>query len=419
MFLHIWFGVQQSQASAFKEVLALPNRRNAHIPPLSTGEAYFDFFDGLISDTSEKLEQKRLPGGLLKTYLLETVGNARTVESFVKLIGRSDLYCEPVGSSDRMYRVTDDRHQGIAVAERIDDRYLAFYTLLPSDNSDSLVRKAIAANPMLDHLWLSSQAFQALWQHVRSSNSGRRYGKITFEHESIYDYPQTDDGDTTSYEDERRTSRFTMVDRLDVINANMGPLRETYAPLASITHLRIPGSARGGHDVYYDGKVTNRSDSFLDHRAAIMNVVNMYSRLTTSVERVLWITGQEDMGGLALNNAVAELVFSQPLREDTFRRWIINLFNSRRNRFRISGFATWLSSTKVHANAIDQHLWQPIILEITTERLVAVLPEGTCGNTINRLISNIQRYVDPNVRAYIGDIDYSALVAMNGQVKVG
>ncbi|GGS79178.1 hypothetical protein GCM10010156_42450 [Planobispora rosea] len=400
----------------------MSGRRNAIIPLLSNAESYFDFFDGLINETSEKLEKRQLPGGLLKSYLLETVGDSNSISSFIKIVERSELSCEPIGSDGRIFRVTDSSRQGIAVIERIGNRYLSFYTLLPSSESDRLVRKAVAANPMIDHLWLSSQSFHALWNHVRSTNSGKRYGKITFEHESIYDFPddELEDGEPSHFEDEKRASRFTMVDRLDVIEAQMEPLRETYAPLASITHLRIPAAARGGHDLYYDGKVTNRSDSFLDHRATLLNVVDMYKRLTATVEEKLWTSSSTTGGGdFVLNNAVAELVFSQPLSEDTFRRWVISLFNNRRNRFRISGFHTWLSDRKVHANAIDQHLWQPIILEMTNERLIAVLPEGTCGNTINRLVSNIQRFVDPKVRAYIGDSEYSTLVPIGGQAKVG
>jgi hypothetical protein len=69
-----------------------------------------------------------------------------------------------------------------------------------------------------------------------------------------------------------------------------------------------------------------------------------------------------------------------------------------------------LNDHKVHANAIDQHLWQPLVMELTPKRVVAILPEGTCGNTINRLVSNIQRFVDPKVQAYIGDVEYSSLV---------
>ncbi|CNE51346.1 Uncharacterised protein [Mycobacterium tuberculosis] len=391
---------------------------NAEIPYMDTREAYFDLFDGVTQETTKGREKRHLPGGLVKSYLLETLGDTANLESFEKLFARSNLTATPISGDERIFRITDARHNGIALAERFDDRYLALYTLLPTNTSDSLVQRAVSSNPLLDHLWLSSQSFNALWDHVRRSNSGRRYGRITFEHESIFEYPEAD-VDEHVRKDERRASRFTMVDRLDEIQAQMGPLRNTYAPLASITHLRIPAASRGGHDLYYDGKVTNRSDSFLDHRASLTNVIQMYSGLTQAVEEKLWISGPEDHDeSFALDSAVAELIFSQPLSEAAFKRWVLSLFNNKRNRFRISGFHTWLSDRKVHANAIDQHLWQPIILELTPSRVVAVLPKGTCGNSVNRLISNVQRYIDPNVRAYIGDVEYSEMIPLAG-IEVG
>ncbi|MDN3360049.1 hypothetical protein [Actinomadura sp. DC4] len=392
---------------------------NAEIPFLDSREEYFNRFDGIVEEGVYDQEKRRLPGGLLKSYLLETVGDASSVDAFERIMARSNLGVTPVRNDEQLYRVTDPERHGVGLIERVSDRYLAFYTLLPADKSDSLIGRAVNANPMLDHLWLSSQSFNALWRHIRNTNDGRRYGKITFEHESLYAYADDED-DLQNFEDERRASRFTMVDKLEVIEAQMGPLRDTYAPLASITHLRIPAASHGGHDLYHYGKMTNRSDSFLDHRAALLNVVDMYSRLTETVEKELWASGSSSAEeGFVLHGAVAELIFSQPLGEATFRRWVVSLFNNRRNRFRISGFPTWLSERKVHANAIDQHLWQPIILELTPERVVAVLPKGTCGNSINRLVTNIQRFVDPNVRAYIGDNDYSNLIPQIGSKKVG
>lgn len=305
----------------------------------------------------------------------------------------------------------DKSNNGVALAERVDSRYIILYTLLPTNVSDALVRRAVADNPLLDHLWLSSQTFESLWKHVLAVNSAHRYGKITFEYEALYE--SADDSEIGEVpEDERRASRFTMVDRLSTIAAQMEPLRESYAPLASITHLRIPAtSGRGGHEVYHDGKVTNRSSSFLDHRSSLLYVLDLYASLTSRVEEKLWISGTQTRdGGVGFDAAVAELVFHQPLSEATFRRWLISLFNNRKNRFRLGGYPTWLNNTKVQASAIDQHLWQPLLLEFTTKRVVAVLPRGTCGNTINRLVSNVQRFVDPRVRAYIGEHEYSSLI---------
>lgn len=389
--------------------------RNAEIPYLGSREQYFDFLDGFAVEGQEGSARKQLPGGLLKSYLLETVGPASTPESLEQIFGRSKLACELVGDDENLFRIADSNRQGIALAERFGDRYLALYTMLPSQTSDGLFRRAVLSNPMLDNLWISSQTFNALWKHVRAVTPGRRYGRITFEHESLFEMGEEVD----EFEQESRASRFTMVDRLDEIAARIEPLQETYAPLHSVTHLRMPAVGRGGHDLYYDGKITNRSDSFLDHRNTLSYVIDVYAGLTSSVEKKLWFSALDnDNSGLEIRGALAEIVFSEQLSEATFRRWVMTLFNNRRNRFRIGGFHTWLGPRKVHANAIDQHLWQPMLLELTPARVFAVLPQGTCGNTVNRLVSNIQRFVDPNVKAYIGDVDYADLVPVDGSVQV-
>ena len=46
--------------------------------------------------------------------------------------------------------------------------------------------------------------------------------------------------------------------------------------------------------------------------------------------------------------------------------------------------------------------------------LTALLPDGTCGNTIHRLVTNIQRFLDPAVEAWIGDTPYSDLIQAPG-----
>lgn len=384
--------------------------QNALLPKFDRKSDYFDYFSG-DGSAVQQLEDKRLTAGLQKSYILETVdgGNPSARLSVEELFSRSGLKATPLSREKTAFAISTESSERVALVEQVDARYLTLYTLLPSNQSDKLVRSAVATNPFLDHLWLSSQGFMALWSNVLAGNSGRRYGKITFEHESIYEVPEEDAGEYLP--DERRTSRFTMVDKLEVMAQKMDPLQQEYAPLASITQMRLPAQGRGGHDLYYDGKVTNRSGSFVDHRTALHGVVGMYRSLTRSVERQLWtsVATSNSLGDTRIGS-VAEIVFSKPLAEDLFRRWVMSMFNNRRNRFRLTGYANWLNETKVHVNAIDQHLWQPLVMEFTPARVVAVLPHGTCGNSVNRLVSNIQRFIDPKVTAYIGDREYGTLI---------
>ncbi|GAA3012957.1 hypothetical protein JCM13580A_38530 [Streptomyces drozdowiczii] len=384
---------------------------NALLPQFERASDYFDYFNGSEVPDVDQLHDRRLKAGLQKTYLLETVdgGNPANRPSVPSIFARSNFQAKELPGDSRAWALLNEASERVALVEEVDRRYLALYTILPSSSSDKLLREAVNGNPFLDHLWLSSHSFLSLWRQILRNNNANRYGKITFEHESLYESSTAEAEAFVA--DERRTSRFTMVDRIGVISQKMNPLKEEYAPLASITQLRIPALGRGGHDLYYDGKLTNRSSSFHDHRATLRGVVDLYRSFTKSVEEQLWASESAAPGFAGGNiGSVAEIIFSKSLPEDVFKRWVISLFNNRRNRFRITGFPTWLSDTKVHANAIDQHLWQPIVLEMTTERVVAVLPHGTCGNSINRLVSNIQRFIDPKVAAFIGDREYGSLI---------
>ena len=102
--------------------------------------------------------------------------------------------------------------------------------------------------------------------------------------------------------------------------------------------------------------------------------------------------------------------FDQPLSREVFDQWIRSTFGRQNNRFRLWGHPIRLGPTKIHVYGLDRHLWQPLFLEITESGCVAIIPKGTCGNTVHRLITNIQRYLDPNAKAFLGDQRYESMV---------
>jgi hypothetical protein len=169
------------------------------------------------------------------------------------------------------------------------------------------------------------------------------------------------------------------------------------------------------HDFYYNGKVTNRSDSFADHRSHLLYVLAIYREATEAAEEVAWYS-QESVGVAAgghhvsLRGAPVVMRFSQELAQDVFDRWIAAMFGHGRSRFRLWGVPIRLGPGTVHVYGADQHLWQPVFLEITRRHLLAVLPRGTCGNTIHRLVTNIQHFIDPAVMAWVGEQPYDGFI---------
>jgi hypothetical protein len=47
---------------------------------------------------------------------------------------------------------------------------------------------------------------------------------------------------------------------------------------------------------------------------------------------------------------------------------------------------------------------------MTEKSLVAILPQGTCGNTFHRLVTNIQAYVCPSIEAWLGGEPFQGIV---------
>ncbi|MCY4368544.1 MAG: hypothetical protein OXF41_03770 [bacterium] len=138
-------------------------------------------------------------------------------------------------------------------------------------------------------------------------------------------------------------------------------------------------------------------------------------------EREAWYETPDDLDvvdttqvgeeGFSLSGAPITIRFSEQLSEATFNRFVELALKRRTSRFRIGGYVTRRGPTKVHLAGIDRHLWQPFLLEATSRQLLGGLPQGTCGNTIHRLVTNVQRYLDPRVDVWLGSEKYKVAVA--------
>lgn len=398
------------------------------LPKLGSRREYFDYFDGWVYGTVNALSEGRSARPLVKTYMLETVRDRRDGRTLESRFPRERVQLTAV-EPDVRYEVHDQAAGGIVgLVEVLDERHPVLYTQLQAAVSDPWVRRTIDASPWLDRLWLSAPILEQLWEHVKGSTDPGRYTRMSFEHDAFYDRDDltATDGDEPeepivaepaaedSRQLDRRSSKSTLVDRVGVISGKLGPLADLYQPFNSLVQLQIPGGDPGGHLLYYDGKITNRSDSFADHRQQALFVTDLYRRVTEAAEDTLWFSSEPvpaEAGGFRIRGAPVFMRFRSPLSPATFERWIGGVFRRRPNRFRLSGYVFPLGPTKAHICAIDHHLWQPLLLEATAHHLLAVLPEGTCGNTIHRLVTNVQRFLDPAVEVWLGDDRYDDAVS--------
>jgi len=392
------------------------------------------FFDGYATQRMEELDERKLRGPLVKTHLIELL-NGRctpTPSGLQAIFERRRVHLEPL--EDGLFLATDAQRE-VGFVESLRPRIVALYSTWKSKDIRAWVRRLVLRSPEIDHVWLSGLTFRVLWDLVARLSQPRRFTRLVFTHDSIFDIDsrgsgleeedeQEEEEEETSEDSrdedlaqvvERRETSFRMVDRIGVIQEKLAQLQRDYSPLYAISQLRFPSPvSRGGHDFYDNGQVTNRSESFRDHRSHLLFIVRIYEQLLRATEEQAWYSIRESVGvpGQFRKIVGAPVVvrFREPLSQEVFDQWIDATFKRKRNRFRLWGHPVRLGPTKVHVYGVDRHLWQPLFLELTAKGCIAIVPNGTCGNTVHRLVTNIQRYLDPGADAFIGDRPYTDMV---------
>jgi len=399
----------------------------------------YRFFNGLSAEAKEGLDQRHTRVPLVKTFLLEHVAHRGNGHPRPPV----DIFGE-LGAEIRLldkcfmglgFHVLDPESnlqtlETTGFLEQFDERFFAYYTCEKVAEAQKRVARWIQA-PDLDYAWFSSFLLQVVWNEDVSKRGNEKFGKLVFRHESIFEMPEdfstseeapeeaehedSEEGDASADdrpEIERRKARFEMGDRIGKIRLALTSLQEHYQPLHALHALRIPSQiASGGHELHQTGQVTNRTDSFEDHRNTVRYLYRIYKSVLEFTEKSAWqeISSAQPLR-LGAKGAPLIVKFDEPLSGATFNRWVQRAFQ-KRNAFKLWGEPIRLGPTKVHVYGADRHLWQPINLELTEKGMVAILPQGTCGNTFHRLVTNIQHYVCPKIQAWIGSEPFEKVVS--------
>lgn len=396
------------------------------MPELKSRGDYVDYFESEAAGAEPTAA--RLRTNLVKSYVIETVregdGAPNAAVTFAQAANLEVTELDggalfTLGGSDGI----------VAVVEGADTRFPVIHSTRKTTRIDPLVRTTVLSSPWLDHVWLPGRFFDTLWNWTRETVDPGRLAKLKFSYTGRYERLDLASGFDSDGDDlesdgfgsddegvirEIRHSQFEVADRVGVLAQRLEQMRDLYDPLQSTVHIRIPSTVQGGHEVYNFGKITNRSVSFAEQQKIVRLVTDLYRRVTEDAEEKLWYTADEEVegDGVGFTGRPVFLSFPEPLALSTLHWWAQRTFGLKRNIFRLGGEPMWSGPdrSRLHVYGVDRHLWQPISIEATKDHLLAVLPAGTCGNTINRLVTNVQQYLSPSVRAWVGEFPYEELL---------
>lgn len=268
-----------------------------YLPVLDSREAYVDFLEGYALPAVQEIEERRPTRKLVKTYMLETVGQGHgqpEVDAVTAFSERAPL--ERV--DDAMFRVYDpsDPANVAGLLEVMDDRHPVFHTTLGVKQSDPWMRGVIDHSPWLDRLWLSSHILFELWQYVQRTVPSHRYVRLGFEHEAWYESvaedapsqgaeagPEADDAfddDSSPGPVERRRSRVQLTSDPASSNGSSRSGSVSNDPAALACAAADAESRSWRPPAALRRKATNRGESFVEHRATVAMVLDLYRRMT-------------------------------------------------------------------------------------------------------------------------------------------
>ncbi|WP_260511541.1 hypothetical protein [Priestia megaterium] len=380
-------------------------------------ESIFSYLEEYSQNTKDQIDNYKMKNTLLKSYIFETFDeslyNSSNLLKDVSDI--NNLFKDPKHSLkqiDEELYVLKKNDVLIGFIEQINPRFCTLYTTETSRYSDQIAQSYVKKSPILDSLWISGKMFDEFLSNLTSYHNSSRFTKMKFEFNAMFDRQYSKNDDIQ----EHKVSSVSLVEELGGIVDKLTGVRQYFSSFHSVGSLRFPSNVgKGGHDVYQNGKITNRSDSFTDHRIQLKQIINLYQEMTERLEKKVWIEVENIKSTNNLINSSFKaspvtIKFNKPLDTNTFNNFVNYTFPTGREPFKIYGEIKRFSEERVHIYGVDLHLWQNVMLDLSTEEFILFLPKGTCGNTIHRLITNIQRFLDPEIDVFIGELSYEGIL---------
>jgi hypothetical protein len=358
----------------------------------------FNYLNKHSAEKKDELDLHKTRSPLLKSYIVETSSKKKEKAFFDEINNYYDLS----QLKGNIVEINDDQEDDKPAAwiESFNDRYFIFYSTRSTDTIENKLIKIIHDSPLLDTLWLADSFYYNFYNYIKDNFNDYRYVKLKMKYDSelvtnINKTIVSEDKPADLLEDLKSIEThkdFNLSESISKVNKILPELRKMkyWSAVNSIHMLRIPAKSGGGIDLYNNGKITNRSRSFIDLHHNIKFILDNYSYLNKLLEEKSWLKQERynfKSSGYTIKGSPVIIEFEEDLELTVFKNFIYKVFQQRNKNFRLWGEPLQLSEQRYHIYGLDLHLWKEVFLELTPKQFVLILPEGVCGNTINRFIT--------------------------------
>ena len=281
----------------------------------------------------------------------------------------------------------------------IDTRFIVLHTLDDSTTADTFVDQAlVGSSPAFDRAWYSQGFLESV-----------AYAAPVFEGWETrfhrYSYQKGGD-DANRLPESFSVSETGMTALSDYETCKMAFDGKDVALDAVLLRLTSSGSY-GRARVKSDGKITARGNSFQCFLNLVTLVQGRYTQYVQRLEERYSLTYTQTSTGFRLKGQPFWVRFAKPV--EGLQDFLAFMFSCARP-FRLMGSPVWVNPSFARIRAVDLHVGKTINFEATPDYMRIYLPQGSCGNSLARIVSELQRHLDSRLVTS----EHAALASTNG-----
>lgn len=318
--------------------------------------------------------------GTVKTRVLEAHPGEPSPDGVAQLLAetaeRLGMRRSPLG--DELWSLDGDEVR--VFVDTLNPRFWLLHSTSQADRVQRVVKSALGVDARLDTAWLPADLLQQL--------DGRHtYVRLAFDADDLL-------GQDSAVQ--RSRVRFEGDTPEGLVDLLKGDSR--YAGTTSITAM---GGYVGDNNLGvahlvadYRGAFTTARGDFEVAANAIWRMVDLYQAFVTALEERHRLTAEPMREeGLYLDGDVATIAFPHAV---DVARLVEGLFQAK-EPFRLWAVPREVDENEWVADAVDLHVGQPLRLELSPWDVRVLLEPDTCGNSLARLLTNLQQHLDARI----------------------
>lgn len=355
------------------------------LPRVQTKKEFHECLESWISPPKRENDEE-LGGRLreLRSYVLETNGGYKKEG----LVGSMKWSIGDTGVDKlKILHVEYDGSIHEAFMETSDSRFCVLHTNERSEITSMIV-------DMFTDGW--SHSFDRMWMHhsmleavvKKAGNSFMGFGA---KYSDELHRKAEEDGSASEIEDINLTINGSMASKIEQIMHDAERLKNAIA----YNKLRIMRGEADNPDKYASDDVTSmgyfamkHGKSVLDHLDLVRISKDMYANVVSGIEEYRLGARQAD-GKHIVKGKTIDVIFKKPIPD--LQLFIRRVFSAAKP-FRLWGLESKLEDGYFDVLGVDLHTSDPMNFEITEDFMRIYLSEGSCGNTVLRLLTNLQQY---------------------------